>query len=151
MQTKFLIIPLFTVALQLKGQQNADAVLGSWISTDNTVAVKVYKVHESEYRAKVIWFDDRLGSGIPMGKRVDDLNPDPAKRNRKILGAEILTGLKYNPKSNSWENGKIYDATSGRYWDSSAKFHNLLLKVRGFWKFKWIGKSMSFRRLNEKL
>ena len=76
-------------------------------------------------------------------------NPNPALRKRKILGMEILEGLRYNAHNHSWENGKIYDATSGRYWDSSASLtKDGILKVRGFWKFKWIGKSMTFKKIS---
>ena len=41
---------------------------------DNSVAVTVFK-DNGEYRAKVLWFDDRLGSGVPMEKRRDTDNP----------------------------------------------------------------------------
>ena len=61
---------------------------------------------------------------------------------------EILQGLKYDPLTHSWETGRIYDATSARHWDFSATIKNDIMKVRGFWKFKWIGKSMSFRKIN---
>ena len=62
---------------------------------------------------------------------------------------EILEGLQFNPETTSWEHGKIYDASSGRTWDSVASFSkDGTLKVRGYWKFKWIGKSLIFRRLN---
>ncbi|MGZ5210245.1 MAG: DUF2147 domain-containing protein, partial [Kaistella sp.] len=52
-------------------------------------------------------------------------------------------------KEHMWENGKIYDASSGRLWDSSAYItENGLLKVRGYWRFKWIGKTMDFKKTN---
>ena len=148
MRKKILIILLINFSLLNFAQKSGDAVLGKWIATDKSVAVEVYKI-SNQFRAKVIWFDENLGSGIPMEQRIDDENPNPKLRDRKILGLEILNGLTYDSNTKSWENGKIYDATSGRYWDSSAKMHQGLLKVRGFWKFKWIGKSMTFKRINE--
>lgn len=134
--------------LNLNAQSKADNLLGNWLATDNSVAVEVYKL-KGEYRAKVLWFDDTKGSGKPMHMRFDTENPDPKMRSRKIIGMEILEGLKYNPDYQSWENGRIYDATCGKYWDSSASLtKDGILKVRGFWKFKWIGKSMSFKKIN---
>jgi uncharacterized protein (DUF2147 family) len=74
---------------------------------------------------------------------------NPALRNRKILGMEILDGLRYDAQKKEWVNGKIYDASSGRYWSSCAKLlQNGILKVRGFWKVEWIGKSISFRKVS---
>ena len=59
--------------------------------------------------------------------------------------------LKYIGESfgvDSLTNGKIYDASSGRYWSSCAKLlQNGILKVRGFWKVEWIGKSISFKKV----
>jgi uncharacterized protein (DUF2147 family) len=66
----------------------------------------------------------------------------------KFLGMEILDGLRYDAQKKEWVNGKIYDASSGRYWSSCAKLlQNGILKVRGFWKVEWIGKSISFKKV----
>lgn len=139
-----LLFPIFTLHAQIK----ADDILGNWMSTDNSVAVKVYESN-NVYRAKVLWFDESLGSGKPMNSRYDTQNPDEQLRTRKIIGMEILEGLKFNSQTSTWENGKIYDASSGRSWDSSISFaKDGTIKVRGYWKVKWIGKNMTFRRLN---
>lgn len=145
-KTLFLIFCLAFAGFE--AQSRADALLGKWLSTDKNVAVEIFK-KDGDYRAKVLWFDDTLGSGKPLHQRHDTENPDPQLRKRKILGMNILEGLQYNSKMHSWENGKIYDASSGRYWDSAASITaNGLLKVRGFWKYKWIGKSMTFTKTN---
>lgn len=137
----FLFLSLFTNA-----QTNEDDVLGRWISTDNKVAVNIYK-NGNNFQAKVIWFNDKLGSGKPMNSRVDEDNPDPNLRTRKIIGMDILEGLSYNSKTHRWQNGKIYDASTGRTWDAYLEIQkNGELRVRGYWKFKWIGKTIHFRR-----
>lgn len=148
MLIKNLTLILYFCFFNLGAQSKSDAVLGKWLATDQSVAVEVYK-QSGQYRAKVIWFDEKLGTGKPMHTRTDFENPDPKLRNRKILGMEVLEGLVYNPKKNEWEHGKIYDASSGRFWDSAAHITGQgLLKVRGYWKFKWIGKSLTFKRTN---
>lgn len=147
---KILFLFISGIFLNFNAQSKGDQILGDWISTDHSVAVKVFKVN-NQYQAKVVWFDEKLGSGKPMESRYDHENPDPNLRTRKIIGMPILSGLQYNPKYNSWENGKIYDASSGRTWDSVIHVApNGILKVRGFWKFKWIGKTISFKSLNKK-
>ena len=148
MLIKNLTLILYFCFLNLGAQSKSDALLGKWLATDQSVAVEVYK-QSGEYKAKVIWFDESLGSGKPMHTRTDFENPDPHLRKRKILGMQVLEGLEYNSAKNTWENAKIYDASSGRFWDSAAHITDQgLLKVRGYWKFKWIGKSLTFKRTN---
>lgn len=140
-----LLLPFF--CLSLNAQSHADDILGKWMAVDHSVLVKVDR-HNNEYRAKILWFDVKLGSGIPLHLRLDKENPDPKLRSRKIIGMEILEGLQYNQQSHTWEHGRIYDASTGRHWDSSAKITaDGILQVRGYWKFKWIGKSMSFKKM----
>ncbi len=144
---KISILLLLYFFTNFNAQSKADQILGDWISTDNSVAVKIFKI-DDEYEAKIIWFNEKLGNKKPMHHRYDSANPNPKLRFRKIIGMEILNGLYYSIKSNTWENGKIYDASSGRTWDSAIDMmDNGSLKVRGYWKFKWIGKTMTFKRL----
>ncbi len=51
--------------LGVNAQFNSEKILGNWLATDNSVSVKVYKVN-NDYRAKILWFDDQLGSKTPM-------------------------------------------------------------------------------------
>lgn len=136
---------LFT-SLQLQAQAGRDALLGKWITTDKSVAVQVYQ-HGDDFKAKIIWIDEKLGSGLPMHARTDSRNPNEDLRKRKIMGMNILEGLRYNADTKRWENGKIYDASSGRIWDAFAELKSDgRLFVRGFWKFSWIGKTLHFKR-----
>jgi uncharacterized protein (DUF2147 family) len=121
-------------------QISKETILGKWMATDKSVAVYVYK-EGSQFRAKVLWFDERLGNGTPMNTRRDTHNPNEKLRTRKVIGMDILENLKFNQADNRWENGKIYDASSGRTWDTFAEIKkDGALYVRGYWKFTWIGK-----------
>ena len=138
---------LFLTFLNAFGQTSKDDILGKWMASDKSVAVNVY-LDGNLFRAKVIWFDEQLGSGKPMNSRVDSENPNVRLRHTKIIGMDVLEGLSYNSKSQRWENGKIYDASSGRTWDSFAEIkENGQLCVRGYWKFKFIGKTLCFTRM----
>lgn len=143
---KYILFSLLSLSIFANAQTNQDDVLGRWITTDSKAAVNIYK-YGNNFRAKVIWFDDKSGSGKPMNSRTDEDNPDASLRNRKIIGMDILEGLSYNSQTKRWENGKIYDASSGRTWDAYLEIQNNgELRVRGYWKFKWIGKTIHFRR-----
>lgn len=124
-----------------------DRICGKWISEEKNCIVQVYK-NGNEYGAKLTWFDDTDDKNRPMNTRVDDKNPVKALQSRKLIGMDVMDNLTYNPETNSWENGLIYDAKSGRTWSSAVSLSREgLLKVTGYWKFKFIGKSMNFKRV----
>ena len=124
-----------------------DKICGKWMSSEKNIIVQVYKEGD-DFRAKIVWFDDTDDSSRPMDSRTDYKNPNKALRTRKLIGMNVLDGLKYTSKSNSWEDGKIYDAMTGHQWNSSACLtDNGELKVTGYWHFKFIGRTMTFTRV----
>ncbi|MEO6521911.1 MAG: DUF2147 domain-containing protein [Mucilaginibacter sp.] len=124
----------------------AELICGKWENKDKTLRIQIYTV-KGNFLAKIIWFSDTEGK--PMSYWKDKRNPDPALRNRTILGMSILQGLRYDAEENSWEDGKVYDSKHGKTWNASAKIDQKgILKVRGYWHFKFIGKSMYFHRIN---
>ena len=129
-------------------QTGADKILGTWMSEEKNVAVEVYKENDC-FKARVIWFSDDDDRSQPMETRLDVNNPDKILRSHKVLGSSVLRNLSYRPKTNSWEDGMIYDAKHGREWNSSAFIDNSgTLKVTGYWHFKFIGKTMGFKRIS---
>ncbi|MEA1847583.1 DUF2147 domain-containing protein [Chryseobacterium sp. MHB01] len=149
MEKSFLLLS-FLFFLNISGQTSKDDILGKWMATDKSVAVHIYREGIS-FKAKVIWFDERLGSGTPMNTRVDSHNPNPKLRGTKVIGMDILEGLNYNSQKQQWENGKIYDASSGKTWDAFAEINDEgQMYVRGYWKWKYLGRSLYFTRIKEK-
>jgi len=127
---------------------NPDLVCGKWMYSEKNLIIQVYREHET-FKAKIVWFLNN-DANKTMDEWVDIHNPDAALRNRKILGMSVLSDIEYVPKSNSWENGKVYDAKNGHYWDASAYINKEgELKVTGYWHFKFIGRTMTFTRLIE--
>lgn len=124
-----------------------DKICGKWISAEKNCIVQVYKTG-NEFEAKLVWFNDADDKSRPMNVRTDYRNTDKSLRSRKLIGMEVLDNLTYNPDSNSWENGVIYDAKSGHKWSSIASLTSTnTLKVTGYWHFKFLGKSMVFNRM----
>jgi uncharacterized protein (DUF2147 family) len=124
---------------------NCDRICGKWMSAEKNLVVEVYK-NNDHFKAKIIWFHDDPSK--PMEEWRDSKNPDPSLRIRRILGMNVLNDLKYDTGSNSWEDGMIYDAKSGREWNASAYINKQgLLKVKGYWHFKLFGRTMTFRRV----
>ncbi|MET3980818.1 uncharacterized protein (DUF2147 family) [Mucilaginibacter sp. UYP25] len=146
------------VALMLVGSVNhhtpavettaaaAEKVCGKWKLEDDRLIVQVYK-EGNEFKAKIVWFDDHDDSK-ELDYWTDENNPNPAMRSRKLLGMNVLEKLTYNQESNSWEDGMIYDSKHGRLWNSSAYIDKEgTLKVKGYWHYKFIGKTLTFKRI----
>ena|SRR6187431_1544163 len=118
-----------------------DPLLGQWITDQKNLIIEVY-LRGSEYKAKIVWVSD-----TDPDSRLDDKNPDPALRTRKVVGMDVLSGLTYNSEEGCWENGHIYDGTSGKTWSASARVEDdETLIVRGFWGFEIFGKTLRFNR-----
>jgi len=78
-----------------------------------------------------------------MNERCDSKNPAVSLRTNKIIGLEVMHGLVYDTDDNEWEDGRIYDSSTGK--DSNAKALLItegVLKVRGFWHFEFPGKNI---------
>ncbi|MBC6112461.1 DUF2147 domain-containing protein [Pedobacter sp. CCM 8938] len=124
-----------------------DQILGDWLSLEKNVVVNISKEGRA-FKATVMWFTDKDIISRPMESRCDSHNPNPQLRKRKLLGMEILSGLNYNPSSGRWEDGLIYDPLSGRDWSSVVSLErDGILKVKGYWHFEFLSKSVSFKRI----
>jgi len=143
--TGIALILLTTFSTFAQSVSPSERILGKWETPEKTIGIQVYMVNK-DYKAKIIYYTDT--GGKPMDYWTDKRNPDPALRSRKILGMEILRGLKYSPKTDSWEDGMIYDSKHGREWNAAVTFDKQgLMHVKGYWHFKWIGKTMVFKRM----
>jgi uncharacterized protein (DUF2147 family) len=149
---RYLYILLITALCSFKTTYPDDGfkpslVCGKWQSADKDLVVEVY-TYKNTYKAKIVWFSGGVSKAKPMETITDIKNPNPALRNRKVLGLNVVEDLKYNPESKTWESGKIYEVQSGKYWNAAAYIDdNGLLKVKGYWKIKLIGRTMTFKRI----
>ncbi|MDF3078440.1 MAG: hypothetical protein K0S09_2329 [Sphingobacteriaceae bacterium] len=137
----------FSFSYAQKNRQS-DQICGKWISEDNNLIVQVYK-QDNEFKGKIVWFDDPE-EDRDINLYYDIQNPNPSLRKRKLLGLNVLEDLQYDSETGTWENGTIYDATSGKVYSSAICLNpDKTLKVTGYWKFKFIGRSMKFKRVDE--
>lgn len=141
------LIILMAGTTALVAQQNMDLIIGRWMSTDNNLEVEVFKAG-NEFRARVVWFDDTDNKSVPMNQRSDRKNPNQTFRSRKIIGMEVMNGLVYNAKDNEWQDGRIYDASTGKTWNAKISLiPDGCLKVRGFWHVEFLGKNLCFKSI----
>lgn len=140
------VLSLFLVAMTALAQAKEDDILGRWMSEEKNLMVEVYK-QSDDFKARIVWFHDNRDT-TPIEQWLDAKNPDQSLRTRRVLGMDVLSGLEYDEDEMKWTDGKIYDATSGKTWDAEVKLHNpKLLEVRGYYIFRFLGRTMRFTRM----
>jgi uncharacterized protein (DUF2147 family) len=78
----------------------------------------------------------------------DGRNPDPALRDRPLVGLEVLTGLQASGDGGGWSGGTIYDPASGRTYRCSARLDGPdRLHLRGFIGIPLLGRTTTWIRV----
>jgi len=123
--------------------QEADAVLGIWLTQDKDSKVEIYKKN-NKYHGKIVWLKEPNKNGKP---KVDDKNPDEKKNGRAIMGLVLMTNFEYD-EDFVWEDGEIYDPKNGKTYSCKmtlSKDKNTL-DVRGFIGISLIGRTAVWTR-----
>lgn len=81
----------------------------------------------------------------------DTQNPDPALRDRPIIGMTFLWGFEYADKKNRWKDGKIYDPNNGKTYDAklSLKENGNILEMRGYVGISLLGRTVEMERVSK--
>lgn len=121
----------------------AQDVVGKWKLEDGSAIVEVYRQGDV-FSGKIVWLKNPTkADGSPT---VDELNPDAKLRSRKVLGLNMLSGLK--KKGDEYAGGSIYDPGNGKTYNCSMKVEGDVLKVRGSLdKRGLIGRTMDWFRV----
>jgi uncharacterized protein (DUF2147 family) len=143
---------LFTISvLVLLGTalfaQNADKVVGVWLTQDGDSKVTITKDSKGKFNGEITWLKEPLKEGKP---KVDDKNPKKELQNRPIMGLNLLKGFVYDEDDNEWVDGEIYDPKSGKTYSCLMWFDKdpNVLSVKGFIGFSLIGKEVVWTRSN---
>lgn len=123
----------------------AQDVVGKWKLDDGSAIVEVYKQGDA-FNGKIVWLQDPTEpDGSPA---VDNKNPDAKLRSRKLIGLNMLSGLKKS--SAEYTGGSIYDPGNGKTYNCSMKVEGDVLKVRGSLDKKGLlGRTMDWYRVKE--
>ena len=90
---------------------------GTWLSEDGGTKIKISNCG-GKLCGTVVWLDEPIDADTGKPK-TDFRNPDPAKRNRPLIGLQVVQGLA--PAGlNKW-SGLIYNADDGRTYQASMK------------------------------
>lgn len=101
------------VAVESMSAEAADPS-GTWLTEDGRARVRTERCGPGDKHlcGYIVWSGKTTVGGSP---RADAENPDPRKRNRSILGHQMILGLK--PDKDHRFGGKIYNADDGRQYD----------------------------------
>ena len=91
-------------------------VTGLWLTDDGKGVVDVEPCGQNMC-GKIVRVLDRR-PGVPT---TDVNNPDRSRRNRPIVGLQVLSGFK--PGTNQWEGGQAYDPKKGSSYKSSMRLN----------------------------
>jgi uncharacterized protein (DUF2147 family) len=134
----------FLLGASSLAQNSCDDVLGEWFSPDKDGKFLFYKSNGS-YFGKLIWLSEPKDKNGNL--KVDKANPDPTKRNDPMMGVVVFKDFKWDPEEHEWVDGTVYDARYGDTYSCKIKLSsNLVMEVRGYILFSWLGKSAYFTR-----
>ena len=143
--TSTLLIPLFLLLAGFDSIVPKDRLVGMWESEDRDLQIEMFEDGD-EFSGRMIYF--KCTSDEVMRTSKDIENPSKELRSRNLLGLTLVTKLNYQGE-NVWDDGKIYDPNSGNTFE--ARIHLIDANtaiVRGYWKYRWLGRSMKFKRIH---
>ena len=145
---KYFAILFLVIVCQLFSK---DPYIGYWEMPDGKVVIEIKKVNQ-EYVGYVRWLKDLVyPEGDPMEgiEQIDRKNPDSSLRNRKVMGLQVVGGLKLNKQETSLVDGWIYDSWNGKkYYGSAKEIDGNTLSLKGSidpWGI--LGYSMKVKRI----
>jgi uncharacterized protein (DUF2147 family) len=141
-----LVVLFFSVAFCNGQSSEADKILGLWVTGSGKGRIQISK-YGDKYGGKLVWLrEPNDQSGNP---KLDDKNPDPAKRKNPKIGLNNLLGFTYDGKG-EYEGGTIYDPENGKTYKCimTLKDDNTL-DVRGYIGFSLIGRTDTWKRVKE--
>lgn len=121
-------------------------ILGIWFNEEKDGKIEVYK-KDGKYFGNIIWIQDNKNDDGSAPK-LDINNPDPEKRQRPIVGTQILRNLEWDSSEDEWNEGTIYDPKSGNTYDVFARLEDSeTLHLKGYIGFTLIGRSTLWMRV----
>ena len=119
-----------------------DAVLGQWLTEGDKAVVEIFGC-DDRYCGKIVWLKAPTN---PDGSDVlDTENPDPSKRNRTVLGLNLVWGFRYDERQ-GWVDGSIYDPDNGKTYSCKMSLEGDTLKVRGYVGISLFGRTTVWKR-----
>ena len=131
----FLSVGVITVA----ADNQTSGIVGVW-DTGDGAHVEIYE-RDGKYHGKFLYFYDE-----PPASGIDAKNPDPALRNRSLVGTDFLLNFEFTDQK--WKNGRIYNPENGKLYKADLELRRGVLRVRGWIGFRLLGRTVEWTSLD---
>ena len=119
-----------------------DALLGEWWTENNDGRVKFARYKDGTYRGTTTCC---IHKNDPKNPEFDTENPNPALRNRSMLGVVLIWNLKF--EDGEWVEGHVYNPRDGKtYRMKIAKVDRDTIKIRGYMGIELLGQTQVWKR-----
>ncbi|SHJ49391.1 Uncharacterized conserved protein, DUF2147 family [Hymenobacter daecheongensis DSM 21074] len=143
---KLLLLSLLLwLAVPFGPRAQSPVPFGVWADDTGDTHIEIYRCGE-RLCGRVVWLREPLDANTGRPK-LDQRNPNADKRTQPLHNLVVLQDLRYNPDSERWEDGQIYDPASGRTYSCYMRLSKDRLEVKGFIGFSLIGRSHYWARV----
>ena len=130
-------------SLSAYASDTAYSIEGVWLSADGTGWIKI-EIGENGPTGSIAGSPDDAERQRPTDK--DDLNPDPALRDRDLLGLTIMHSFT-SAGDGKWKNVRIYDPNSGKTYKCKLTLvDENTLELRGYIGISLLGRTETCTR-----
>jgi uncharacterized protein (DUF2147 family) len=136
---------LILAVVSLAAPAHAGSPVGLWYAEGGAAQVEVSTCGE-RLCGRVVWLRSPFDEDGCEWR--DYRNPDPALRQRPLIGIEILSGLEVDADGHVWSGGSIYDPTSGSTYRCTLRLEgDNRLRIRGYIGVPWLGRTTTWIRV----
>jgi uncharacterized protein (DUF2147 family) len=118
----------FLMALNCNLSFAGDPFCRVWYSEDSLSKIKIYKEPNGKYNGILVWIKHAFAHGKP---KIDSKNPDRTLRHKELVGLKIVSDLQVEAPG-LLSGGKVYDPTSGNYYNCRMTIKENHLQLRGY-------------------
>ena len=136
---RLVVVLLNVAAITVAADNPASDIVGVW-DTGDGAHVEIYE-RDGKYHGKFLYFYDE-----PPAGGVEAKNPDPALRNRSLVGTDFLLNFEFTDQK--WKHGRIYNPENGKLYKADLELRGDELKVRGWIGFRLLGRTVEWSSLD---
>jgi uncharacterized protein (DUF2147 family) len=130
-----LLLLLITAPLGVRAAEGTSPV-GVWKNED--AKIEIFK-DGGKLHGKIAALNEKYTEDGQ--KKTDINNPDPAKRERPLIGLVVMKGISPDGP-NKWDGGTAYDPKTGNTYSVSLQYDGgNTLKVRGYLRVSLVGRT----------
>ena len=126
-----------------------DDILGVWNNAEKDGKIEIFKC-SGKYCGKIVFAKEPnypVGSkeGKPGTPRLDNNNPNMAKKSKPIIGLQIVNNFVFG--DNVWKDGTVYDPKNGKTYRGKISLASPnKLNLRGFVGIPLFGRTTTWTR-----